>query len=573
MAVWFLTSGIVMAAVILLRAMLKNRIGIRMRYALWLIVVLRLLFPFHIGESTFSGENLYRELPKWSMTLEETIRFEVETAGMTDEQIKAKRFLEADDLNPRTNTMEKLSSFRIDDFPRLARTVWLIGCIAVGGVFLAANLRFSLRLRRSRTRLDEADTPVPVYVSGAVNSPCLFGFPRPAIYLTTETAGDDAVKPYILAHETAHYRSGDHLFGFLRCVCVTLHWFNPLVWLCAALSKRDCELACDARALRILGESEAAAYGRVLLALSCNRRRQGLFSASADAAGQSESLLAERIRALVQKREVRTAAQMFVLLLAAVLAVIGFTGVHTDRIAADVAAPEYVKTAALAWAEEEINRSWEAFSDVLESFGKTPPESYRTTDWQISKLRPMGMTAPVCGREIEIWCMELREYSDAERGEIMSHWSYTSDGSGWVTKRDTYYLVFDAADKSLIWKFLNRMEMDERELWERIIFEMRVYENPYLSYDESVKRNIAGMNLQTIWYMLNGQTSHGARTYHYVDGVCYKLEPVSETTGKYGKEEIHRVIVNNTGEELGKVIYYPEHDDIAMLDEEGKPVV
>ncbi|MBP3294249.1 MAG: hypothetical protein J6N32_10895, partial [Clostridia bacterium] len=109
MAVWFLTSGIVMAAVILLRAMLKNRIGIRMRYALWLIVVLRLLFPFHIGESTFSGEHLYRELPKWSMTLEETIRFELETAGMTDEQIEAKRFLEADDLNPRTNTMEKLS--------------------------------------------------------------------------------------------------------------------------------------------------------------------------------------------------------------------------------------------------------------------------------------------------------------------------------------------------------------------------------------------------------------------------------------------------------------------------------
>jgi len=345
------------------------------------------------------------------------------------------------------------------------------------------------------------------------------------------------------------------------------------VWLCAALSRRDCDLACDARALRILGESETAAYGRTLLALSRSHREQGRFSVSADAAGSSESLLAERIHAIAENRNIRTAAQIFALLTATVLIVIGFTGVHTDRIASDIAAPEYVKTAALAWAEEEINRSWEAFSEVLESFGKTPPESYRTTDWQISKLIPLGMTAPVCGREIEVWYMELREYSDADRGEIMSHRSYTKDGSGWLTELDTYYLVFDAADKSLIWKFQNILEMDEQELWEQIVFEMQIYEKPYRSYEENVKRNIAGMKLQTIRGMLNGQASPGTRTYHYVDGVCYKLEPVSETTGKYGKEEIHRVIVNDTGEELGRVIYYPEHDDIAILTEDGGTVV
>ena len=61
---------------------------------------------------------------------------------------------------------------------------------------------------------------------------------------------------YILAHENTHYRHGDNLWVVVRAACVCLHWYNPLVWLAACLSRQDGELACDERALEILGEEE-----------------------------------------------------------------------------------------------------------------------------------------------------------------------------------------------------------------------------------------------------------------------------------------------------------------------------
>ena len=71
---------------------------------------------------------------------------------------------------------------------------------------------------------------------------------------------DKTAQRHVLAHELTHYRHGDHLWSLLRCVAVTLHWYNPLVWLAAALSRRDAELACDEGTLHRLGEEERTAY-------------------------------------------------------------------------------------------------------------------------------------------------------------------------------------------------------------------------------------------------------------------------------------------------------------------------
>ena len=100
-------------------------------------------------------------------------------------------------------------------------------------------------------------------------SPCLFGFFRPVIYLTEECAQDMQLLHHCAEHEYTHYLHRDHIWALLRGVCLALHWFDPLVWWAAALSRTDAELFCDEATIRRLGEDARADYGRSLIRMTC----------------------------------------------------------------------------------------------------------------------------------------------------------------------------------------------------------------------------------------------------------------------------------------------------------------
>lgn len=53
---------------------------------------------------------------------------------------------------------------------------------------------------------------------------------------------------------------------------LTLHWFNPMVWLGYILLCRDIELACDEKVAKELNNEQHADYSEALLACSVNRR-------------------------------------------------------------------------------------------------------------------------------------------------------------------------------------------------------------------------------------------------------------------------------------------------------------
>ncbi len=566
MAVWILSSCITILSVLLLRAVFRRWLRPTLRYALWLLVLVRLLIPFSVGETIFSAEHLYRAVPKWTVQTE-VIRIsehiDVKEA-VTSSDGNSQEFLE--ELAKQYQTLaEHITEARKADIIRLLYLVWIPGGTVVGTVLLASNLHFYRRLRKSRKTADIPELKIPVYVTDTVTSPCLFGFPRPAIYLTTEAAEDDRLRKYILVHEYTHYRTGDHLFAFLRCVCLVLHWYNPLVWLAAALSRQDGEESCDAGTVRRLGEEERYTYGKVLLTLASADRKSSLLSAAAGAVSQSKKQIAGRIHALVSSRKTKLAAVLLLLPLLTVAVMAGYTGIRTERLSGTIMAPDYVKESALAWAEELVTEGNESLQQLYGRLGKERMDPVilkrvLTTDWRISALTPMGVIAPVCGRELEIWEMELQDYSETMRGEFYYLWSYSTDGSGWGTHHREYYLIFDAETKEEFSRYINRFEEPE-EFTYWLSHLVRFYEDPNGSLNDS--RNIAGLNLRKILHMLDDEADS---PFVYVDRVCYKLEPVQEGEGKYGREEIWKVIVNETGEELGRVLYYPEHDDIVILD-------
>ncbi|MBU5456366.1 M56 family metallopeptidase [Oscillibacter sp. MSJ-31] len=343
---WIVSSSVLILVVIALRYVLRGKLSLRMQYALWLLVLVRLLVPVSFGASDLSVMNA---VPERAPTVQQGT-YKQDIVGERNDApanagtvgIPAQSMNEAappDLVQNVTTATVTAPTVEKTDWARIAKTVWLAGAAALGLVFLAVNLRFGKKLRRSRERVEETDACLPVYESGETDTPCLFGVAKPSIYVTPDTRTEAETLRYALAHEQTHYRHGDNLWAVLRGVCLALHWYNPLVWWAAELSRRDAELACDEATIRRIGESERAAYGRTLIRMTCEKRPALLVTATMMT--DSGKGLKERISLLVKKPKTAAYTAIAVLLIAGLSVACTFTGGRDDAELADPFGRDY----------------------------------------------------------------------------------------------------------------------------------------------------------------------------------------------------------------------------------------
>lgn len=357
---WIVSSSVLILVVIALRYVLRGKLSLRMQYALWLLVLVRLLVPVSFGASDLSVMNA---VPERAPTVQqETDRQDIigerndAPANAGTVGIPAQSMNEAappDLVQNVTTATVTAPTVEKTDWARIAKTVWLAGAAALGLVFLAVNLRFGKKLRRSRERVEETDACLPVYESGETDTPCLFGVAKPSIYVTPDTRTEAETLRYALAHEQTHYRHGDNLWAVLRGVCLALHWYNPLVWWAAELSRRDAELACDEATIRRIGESERAAYGRTLIRMTCEKRPALLVTATMMT--DSGKGLKERISLLVKKPKTAAYTAVAVLLIAGLSVACTFTGGRENAELAEPFGKHYVEEATVACAPGYTN--------------------------------------------------------------------------------------------------------------------------------------------------------------------------------------------------------------------------
>ena len=357
---WIVSSSVLILVVIALRYVLRGKLSLRMQYALWLLVLVRLLVPVSFGASDLSVMNA---VPERAPTVQQgTDRQDIigerndAPANAGTVGVPAQSMNEAAPPNLVQNvTTATVTAPTVEktDWARIAKTVWLAGAAALGLVFLAVNLRFGKKLRRSRERVEETDACLPVYESGETDTPCLFGVAKPSIYVTPDTRTEAETLRYALAHEQTHYRHGDNLWAVLRGVCLALHWYNPLVWWAAELSRRDAELACDEATIRRIGESERAAYGRTLIRMTCEKRPALLVTATMMT--DSGKGLKERISLLVKKPKTAAYTAVAVLLIAGLSVACTFTDGKDNAELAEPFGKHYVEEATVACAPGYMN--------------------------------------------------------------------------------------------------------------------------------------------------------------------------------------------------------------------------
>ncbi|MBR7137878.1 MAG: peptidase M56, partial [Clostridia bacterium] len=229
-AVWemSLTGAIVIVVVVLARLCLK-RLPKAFSYALWAVVLFRLLCPVSLT-SPVSLFSVVKPLELPGATKAEGILVDGFMSVPEDrlEPIDPSR-INGDVVfhtYPVTNPIpiEETETFAFE-------TVWLVG-IAVGAVW---GIVSSFRLRRRL--VGSVDAGGRVRLADHIDTPFVFGLFRPKIYLPSEL--DLGKQPYILCHEQYHIRRGDHVWRFLAYAALCIHWFNPLVWLAFYLSGKD----------------------------------------------------------------------------------------------------------------------------------------------------------------------------------------------------------------------------------------------------------------------------------------------------------------------------------------------
>ena len=142
--------------------------------------------------------------------------------------------------------------------------VWVIGVVAL--LLYTAVSYWRLRHKVSEAVILRDN----IYQSENVASPFVLGVFGPRIYLPYNMDGQDL--NHVVAHEQAHIRRKDHWWKPLGFLLLTLHWFNPLIWLAYVLLCRDIELACDEKVIKELGNEQRADYTQALVACSVNRR-------------------------------------------------------------------------------------------------------------------------------------------------------------------------------------------------------------------------------------------------------------------------------------------------------------
>ena len=142
--------------------------------------------------------------------------------------------------------------------------VWIVGIV----ILLVYTAISYLRVKR------KIGTAVllrnNIYQSESVVSPFVLGIIKPKIYLPFKMKEQDM--EHVIAHEEAHIRRKDHLWKPLGFLILTIHWFNPLMWLGYVLLCRDIELACDEKVIKELNTEQKADYSQALLTCSVNRR-------------------------------------------------------------------------------------------------------------------------------------------------------------------------------------------------------------------------------------------------------------------------------------------------------------
>lgn len=299
--------------------------------------------------------------------------------------------------NPMREPMNQLTSgMHNAQLPITLAKIYLAGLIVVLIWFIVANIRFRQRMNAGKIekisgKLEESylslckelkAKPLPVYFIDPLPSACLVGVFKPYIALPLTVSPTNAI--HVLRHEVCHYKNRDNLWGILRLMCCAIHWFNPLVWMAAQMSRTDSELRCDDLVAKTLNPEEKQEYASVLV-LSASKRMAPGVAVLATGMTQTHKNLKARVKTILEsKKPLRWLAVSFALI--ASMALVGAFATQEARIVPLLS--EFASSLGM----KAVSNNKEAMEYgkkllALQDFGLSPQEDLKYEVWTMEEVK------------------------------------------------------------------------------------------------------------------------------------------------------------------------------------------
>ncbi len=158
-------------------------------------------------------------------------------------------------VDNRDNADGSLQTFRV------LSIAWLLGMAGFMGYHAFSYLRMRHRIRRPDSGVRQVEPEICEIDGGHLSF--VMGLIHPVIYLSSGL--DPESRNVVLCHERVHLQRRDYLFKPAALLICCVHWFNPLVWLAFYLMNMDCEMSCDEKVVKLLGEESKKIYSYTLL--------------------------------------------------------------------------------------------------------------------------------------------------------------------------------------------------------------------------------------------------------------------------------------------------------------------
>ena len=253
-----MTGSVVILLVILARLILKRAPKI-FSYALWSVVLFRLLCPVAFTAPVSVLNALEPEVQEASESTSVVYFIHAEVTQDPDFT-----FIPANNQSEMESVQAEESQHSPLDLMTVASYVWLTGT----GIMMLYSVIQYIRLRGKL--VGAVVYRGNVYRADYIDTPFVMGIFSPKIYLPSDVPMNE--RKYIIAHERHHIRRCDHTIKLLAYLALCIHWFNPLVWAAFILAGKDMEMSCDEAVIRKMGSQIRADYSASLLRLATHKK-------------------------------------------------------------------------------------------------------------------------------------------------------------------------------------------------------------------------------------------------------------------------------------------------------------
>ncbi|MEK4745658.1 MULTISPECIES: M56 family metallopeptidase [unclassified Bacillus (in: firmicutes)] len=288
-------ASILVGLILCIKVLFRNKLTPRWQYMLWIILIIRLVLPWSPDSSysiysvlTYKNDDAFisSRNPVANFLTQERIQ-ELKDIDDTKVLTKEDTYTSSSTKTVQANKTQTGINEKQDDKPipfyTICIYIWLTGVILLSVATFIMNRRLLLYIKKQPVITDEKivqifekckqsmsiQRNIPLFVSGKVSSPTVFGFIRPKLLLSTVHMEilDEQQLRYIFYHELAHIKRRDVGVNWLMHGLLILNWINPILWYAYSCMREDQELACDALALTCIDAEEQIAYGHTIISL------------------------------------------------------------------------------------------------------------------------------------------------------------------------------------------------------------------------------------------------------------------------------------------------------------------